>query len=70
MPGTNRCTYVTINEDSIVEYNETFNMILTENSDRLVIQNGKNYTQITIIEDNDCKSFKWECLQERKKSHY
>ena len=55
--GTNRCTSVSINEDSIVEYNETFNVILTENSDRLVIQSGRNYTQITIIEDNDCKSF-------------
>ena len=56
--GTNRCTSVTINEDSIVEYNETFNVILTENSNRLEIQSGRNYTQITIIEDNDCESFK------------
>ncbi|MCG8622358.1 MAG: hypothetical protein MJE68_10240, partial [Proteobacteria bacterium] len=45
-----------INEDSIVEYNETFNVILTENSDRLVVQSGRNNTQITIIEDDDCKS--------------
>jgi hypothetical protein len=55
--GTNRCTSISINEDSIVEYNETFDVILTENSDRLVIQSGRNNTQITIIEDNDCKSF-------------
>lgn len=54
--GTNRCTTISINEDSIVEYNETFNVILTENSERLMIQSGRNYTQITIIEDNDCKS--------------
>ena len=56
--GTNRCTSVTINEDSIVEYNETFNVILTENSNRLEIQSSRNYTQITIIEDSDCESFK------------
>ena len=55
--GTNRCASITINEDSIVEYNETFNVILTENSDRLVIQSDRNNTQIIIIEDNDCKSF-------------
>jgi hypothetical protein len=55
--GTNRCTSISINEDSIVEYNETFDVILTENSDRLVIQSGRNNTQITIIEDNDSKSF-------------
>ena len=55
--GINRCTTISINEDSIVEYNETFNVILTENSERLMIQSGRNYTQITIIEDNDCKSF-------------
>lgn len=55
--GTNRCTSITINEDNIVEYNETFNVILTENSDRLVIQSGRNITQIIIMEDNDCKSF-------------
>ena len=55
--GTDRCTSLTINEDSIVEYNETFNVILMETSERLVIQSNKNYTQITIIEDNDCKPF-------------
>ena len=56
MTGRNRCTSISINEDSIVEYNETFNVILTENSDKLLIQSGRNNTQITIIEDNDCKS--------------
>ena len=54
--GTRRCTSITINEDSIVEYDETFNVVLTENSNRLEIQTGRNYTQITIIEDNDCES--------------
>ena len=54
--GTNRCISISINEDSIVEYNETFNVILTENSDRLMVQSGRNNTQITIIEDNDCES--------------
>ena len=57
MTGTNHCAPITINEDSIVEYNETFNVILTESSDRLVIQSDRNNTQIIIIEDNDCKSF-------------
>ena len=55
-PGSYRCTYISIREDSIVEYNEVFNVILTENSDRLVIQSGRSNTRITIIEDNDCKS--------------
>ena len=55
--GTNQCTYITINEDSIVEYNETFNVILTENSVRLEVHSSRNYTEITIIEDNDCKYF-------------
>ena len=60
--GTNRCTSISINEDSIVEYNETFNVILTENSDRLVVQSGRNNTQITIIEDDDCKSCPMQLL--------
>ena len=57
MNGTNQCTSISINEDSIVEYNEIFNVILAENSDRLVVQSGRNNTQITIIEDDDCKFF-------------
>ena len=50
-----RCTTLTINEDSIVEYNETFNVVLTENSDQLQIQTGRNVTEITIWEDDDCE---------------
>lgn len=53
--GVHRCTDITINEDDIVEYNEVFSVILKENSSRLEIQSGRNTTQITIIEDNDCK---------------
>lgn len=53
--GTRRCANVIINEDTIVEYDEMFNVILTENSDRLVIQNNRNSTVITIIEDGDSK---------------
>ena len=54
--GISRCTTITINEDTIVENDETFNLVLTENSDRLVIQSGRNVTQVTILEDDDCKS--------------
>ena len=49
------CTSITINEDDIVEYNEVFNVILTESSQKLTIPYGRNITQITIREDNDCK---------------
>ena len=55
-PGSYRCTSISIREDSIVEYNEIFNVILTENSDRLVISSGRSNTQIIIREDGDCKS--------------
>ena len=53
--GVSRCTNITIFEDSIVEYNEAFSVILRENSSRLQIQNGRDSTQITIIEDDDCE---------------
>ena len=53
--GTRRCATVTINEDTIVEHDEMFNVILTENSNRLVIQNSRNSTLITITEDGDSK---------------
>ena len=49
------CFYVTINEDEILEYNETFNVILTENSSKLAIPPGRNIAHITIREDNDGK---------------
>ena len=51
--GRRRCTSVRINEDTIVEYNERFNVILTENSDRLVVHNTRNSTLVTILEDGD-----------------
>ena len=54
--GTLQCTNITIREDDVVEYNETFNVILTENSRQLVIPNGRNNTLSTILEDTDCKS--------------
>ena len=54
--GTRRCASILIYEDSVVENDETFNSFLTENSDRLVIQSGRNVTQVTILEDSDCKS--------------
>ena len=50
-----RCTTLIINEDSIVEYNEIFNVVLTENSDQIEIQSGRNVTEITILEDDDCE---------------
>ena len=53
--GVSRCSNITIFEDMIVENNEAFTTILKENSSRLEIQNGRNMTQITIIEDDDCK---------------
>lgn len=54
--GTLQCTTITIREDAVVEYNETFTVILTENSPQLMIPNGRNYTLLTILEDSDCKS--------------
>lgn len=56
--GRRRCTYITINEDDIVEYDEVFNVILTESSRKLTIQPGRSITQIMIREDNDCESIK------------
>ena len=53
--NTNHCAIITIHEDTIVEYNEIFNVVLAVNSDRLVIQADRNITQITIQEDDDCK---------------
>ena len=50
------CINIIINEDEIVENNEIFDVILSENSSRLAILPGRNVTQITIIEDDDCKS--------------
>lgn len=38
-----------------MEYNEVFNVVITETSRKLTIPPGRNVTQITIIEDNDCK---------------
>ena len=53
--SSHQCTNVTINQDRIVEYNESFDVILTENSSKLTIPYGRNYTRITIMEDSDCK---------------
>lgn len=53
-----RCTYITINEDDILEYNEVFNVVITENSGKLTIPPGRNVTRITIREDNDCNRSK------------
>lgn len=53
--NTRRCIEnITINEDTVVEYNETFNLVLTKESDRLVIK-SRNVTEVTILEDDDCK---------------
>ena len=54
--GVRRCTNIAIKEDDILEYNEAFNVILKENSNRLDIQTDRNSTQIIIMEDDDCKS--------------
>lgn len=56
-PGISRCTNITIMEDEIVENSEVFNAFLKENSNRLEINSIRNITQITIMEDNDCKHF-------------
>ena len=53
LPGTERCTNIRINEDTILEYNETFDIVLSEDSARLEIESGRNITKITILEDND-----------------
>ena len=53
--GVQRCTNISILDDTIVEYNEAFNVILMENSGRLEIQSTRNSTRIIIMEDNDCK---------------
>ena len=54
-PGISRCTNIAIMEDEIVENSEVFNAFLKENSSRLEINSIRNITQITIMEDNDCK---------------
>ena len=60
--GRRRCITITILEDTIVEYNEIFNVVLAVNSDRLLIQAGSNVTQITIQEDDDCKPCIYTCM--------
>ena len=55
--GTRRCISITINEDTVVENDEMFNLVLTENSDKLDIQSGRSIIQVTILEDDDCKSY-------------
>ena len=39
-----------------MEYDEVFDVVLMENSSRLDIQSGRDHIQITIVEDDDCKS--------------
>ena len=56
-PGINRCTNITIIEDEIVENSEVFNVFLKENSSKLEIDSTRNITQITIMENDDCKHF-------------
>ena len=55
LPTTPRslCTNIAIIEDSVLEYDETFEVILTTDSKRIHILNNK--TAITIIEDDDSK---------------
>ena len=53
--GVSRCTNISIFEDTVVEYDEVMNVLLTTNSSRLAIQSDRNSTQITITEDDDCK---------------
>lgn len=49
---------VTINDDAVVENNETFNLVLTKDSDRLEIDSSSNVTEVTILEDDDdCKYY-------------
>ena len=41
-----------------MENNETFNLVLTKDSDRLEIDSSRNVTEVTILEDDDCKYIK------------
>ena len=54
--GAQRCATININNDAILEYSETFEVILSENSARLEIESGRETTEITILEDDDGKN--------------
>ena len=56
--GYQRCTHIRINEDTILEYNETFKVLLTEDSTRLEIESGRETTEIIIQEDGDGNDLK------------
>ena len=56
--GAHRCIPVTIKEDIVVEYNETFNVVLSEASPRLRVNPARNLTEIIIVDDGDCKLIK------------
>ena len=66
--GFEHCTNVRINEDAILEYDETFEVVLTEDSSLLEIESGRATTEITIVEDGDGNEFNnvffaWEVRQ-------
>ena len=39
-----------------MEYNETFQVVLMENSSRLEVDSSRTTTQVTIVEDDDGKT--------------
>ena len=51
--GGEQCTSFRINEDTILEYNETFQVVLMEDLPKLEIEPGRETTEITIVEDED-----------------
>ena len=51
--GFEHCANVRINEDTILEYDETFEVVLTKDSPKLEIEAGRATTEITIVEDHD-----------------
>ena len=55
--GFQHCATVRINEDAILEYDETFEVVLTEDSPLLEIESGRATTEITIVEDGDGNEF-------------
>ena len=60
--GTTRCLNITINEDTLIEGNETFSVMLTLISTELGVTMGNSITTVTIL-DNEGKFGKKIWLQ-------
>ena len=54
--GTQVCQSVTIVEDTVLEYDEDFSVVISEEANKLEIESGRNVTVVTIMEDEDSKA--------------